>query len=201
MSTFNGLITEIPQISIDNFETKGMKFYFLSHCHSDHLKDIENFDEESPLYATPISKLIVSKKYPKINAIELDIGTSKNLEVANSDGSSLPFIVTPLSAGHCMGACMFLFQIEGTDILYTGDFRMSIDDAKKIKHLRDIVGYGNLVLYFDSTFFSPTYEKFPKLKDSIEKTIEIADKHLKACSSHKGIKENLSGRFKGGFKF
>lgn len=187
MSTFNGLIEEIPQISIDNFVTKGMKYYFLSHCHSDHLNGIEKLDQEAPLYATPISKLIVSRKYPKINIIELEIGVRRNFEVTSSDGKLLPFSLTALSAGHCIGACMLLFQIEGTDILYTGDFRISIENAKRIKALQEIIDYGNLVIYFDSTFFLSQYEKFPKINESIEKTIEIANNHLKACSSHKGI--------------
>lgn len=187
MSSFNGTINEIPSIAVDNFETSGKKFYFLSHCHTDHLKGIEQLPEGSLLYATPISSLIIRKKYPKLKINELEIGITKQFEVKEDNGNNLVFNVNALSAGHCIGACMLLFQIDGKDILYTGDFRISIDDAKKMIALREVADYGNLSLYLDSTFMLQKYAKFPKLKESIAKAIEVADKHIKSCRSHKGI--------------
>lgn len=175
-------------IAVDNFEKSGMKFYFLSHCHSDHLRGIAKLLTDSPLYATPISAFIIKRKYPQVEVRELEIGKGKNFDVKNSNGTTKSFVVTPLSAGHCLGACMFLFQVEGMDILYTGDFRISVNDAKRMRPLQEIVDYGNLVLYLDSTFMSPIYQKFPKLDQSIKKITEIAENHLKASSSHKGKK-------------
>lgn len=186
MSSFNGTIQEIPSIAIDNFERTDVKYYFLSHCHTDHLRGISGLSGDTPLYATPISSFIIRRKYPTLDVRELEIGVVKNFEVSRDDGESMHFEVTALSAGHCMGAAMFLFRIEGMDILYTGDFRISIENAMRMKELQEIVDYENLVLYLDSTFMTPTYHKFPKLKDSIEKTIEVTEKHLKACSSHRG---------------
>lgn len=42
-SSFNGIIDEIPGISVDNFERAGAvqaRAYFLSHCHSDHTQGL-----------------------------------------------------------------------------------------------------------------------------------------------------------------
>lgn len=192
MSTFNGVINEIPSIAVDNFEKSGMKFYFLSHCHADHLRGIENLNDDSPLYATPISALIIRRKYPRIRIRELEIGVATNFEVTSNDGKLMKVCVQSLSAGHCPGACMLLFQIEGMDVLYTGDFRISLENAQRIKAFQEIIGYENLVLYLDSTFMSSEYQKLPKLSDSIEKVIEITDNHLKENSSHKGLMKLIS---------
>lgn len=188
MSSFNGKLLEIPQISIDHFDNNDQQFYFLSHLHSDHLKGIEKLVTNSPFFASPISSFIIKKKYPHLQVEELEVGYSRNLEIINDDGSSLSFVVTSISAGHCMGACMFLFQIEGTDILYTGDIRISLDNAKNIKLLKEVRDYGNLVLYLDSTFMKSSYAKFPSQRESIAAIITVIKNHLDASSSHKGEK-------------
>lgn len=188
MSSFDGRILEIPHISVDHFDRNDQQFYFLSHLHSDHLKGIELLVTESPLLATPISSFIIKRKYPHLRVEELEVGYSRNLEVIKNDGTTLSFIVTSLSAGHCLGACMLLFQIEGTDILYTGDIRISLDNAKNIKLLKEVKEYGNLVVYLDSTFMKTTYAKFPSQRESIAAIIEATKNHLDTSSSHKGEK-------------
>lgn len=35
-SSFDGIIHEIPEVSVDNFQNTNCKAYFLSHCHTDH---------------------------------------------------------------------------------------------------------------------------------------------------------------------
>lgn len=186
MSSFDGRIKEIPHISIDHFDRNDEQFYFLSHLHSDHLKGIEKLVTESPFFATPISALVIRKKYPHLRVEELEVGYSRNLEVTKHDGSTLSFVVTSLSAGHCMGACMILFQLEGADILYTGDIRISLDNAKNIKLLKEVRDYGNLVVYIDSTFMKSSYAKFPTHRESIAAIITAIKNHLNASSSHKG---------------
>lgn len=189
MSTFNGQLQEIRHISIDNFENTESKCYFLSHCHSDHMRSLENLSQISqPLYTTTLSALIIQKRYPSINVQILEYGFPINIEFTDDDGKEVKFIVTALNAtGHCMGACMLLFQIEGLDILYTGDFRISLKHAQNIKTLNEIKSYSNLVLYLDTTFLNNSYKHFPSQHESSIKVIEIIDKHLSQSSSHKGI--------------
>lgn len=78
---------EIPSIAVKKFDIKGIKLYFLSHCHSDHLNGIGNLDEGSLIYASPISSFIISKKYPTLKIRKLEIGITKSFETENSDGS------------------------------------------------------------------------------------------------------------------
>lgn len=186
MSTFNGNIVEIPHIAVDFFEKTDRQFYFVSHLHSDHLRHLEHLQTEVPIFATPLSVFILSKKFPHLQFSELEIGYTKALETINEDGSTFHFNVTSINAGHCLGACMLLFQIEGCDILYTGDFRISLENAKNIKLLREVKDYGNLTLYLDSTFMKESYRKFPTQRESISKAIEVIRKHLSDSSSHKG---------------
>lgn len=44
MSTFPGILADIPGISIDKFDEKNLKskVFFLSHVHSDHVRDLLN---------------------------------------------------------------------------------------------------------------------------------------------------------------
>ena len=188
MSTFNGQMQEIRNISVDNFENKESHCFFLSHCHSDHMKGLENLSHIStPLYTTNLSALIIRKKYPSINIKILEYGCSTNIELTDDDGKEIKFIVTALNGtGHCLGACMLLFQIEGLDILYTGDFRISLRHATNITLLNEIKSYGNLILYLDTTFLNESYKYFPSQQESSSKVIEIIDKHLSQSSSHRG---------------
>lgn len=81
---------------------------------------------------------------------------------------------------------MLLFQIEGKDILYTGDFRISLQNTKNIKLLNEIKDYGNISLYLDSTFLSESFQEFPSQRESCLKVIEVVKKHLKLSSSNRG---------------
>lgn len=188
MSTFNGTVKEIPDIAVDNFEDNSLKCYFLSHCHSDHMKSLETLAHiTAPLYTTQLSEKIVRQRYPSINVQVLEHGYPQNIEFTRDDGTDVTFIVTALnSTGHCLGACMFLFQVEGLDVLYTGDFRMTLAHAKNIKVLNDIRSYNKLILYLDTTFMSDSYKYFPSQSESCSKVIEIVKQHLKGSSSHKG---------------
>lgn len=85
MSTFDGFLDEIENVSIDRFTEENFKskLFFLSHCHTDHmigLKDVHEDNElPGPLYLSEISSVIVRRLYPAIkNLVVLNIG-GKNL--------------------------------------------------------------------------------------------------------------------------
>jgi Cft2 family RNA processing exonuclease len=81
---------------------------------------------------------------------------------------------------------MFLFQIEGKDILYSGDFRFSLKNIENIKLMKEMRNYENLTLYLDSTFLNEKYMNFPQQSESCDKIIEMIEDHLRKSSSNKG---------------
>lgn len=188
MSTFEGEISEIAGISVDHFVNVELKCFFLSHCHTDHMRGLAALDTVAPIYATPISALIVRRKFPRLdnNLRLLEVGAATSVEVDQDDGSTLNFAVTAIPAGHCPGSCMLLFQIEGCDILYTGDFRMSLKNVKKIKIFEEIKAHGNLVVYLDSTFMKLNFPNFPSQTESVMKIVDIAEAFIKKSRTHKG---------------
>jgi DNA cross-link repair 1C protein len=188
MSTFCGEISEIPGIGVDNFSNTSLKCYFVSHCHSDHVRgigDLQNSDKPV-IYTTELSALILRRQYPDLNIKQLEIGFAMPMEIVNDANESVKFVVTALSGGHCMGSCMLLFQIEGLDILYTGDFRISLENARNVKALNEIRRYGKLVLYLDTTFMKEEYQNFPRQGESCKKITQVIQTHLKASSNNKG---------------
>jgi DNA cross-link repair 1C protein len=80
--------------------------------------------------------------------------------------------VTTIPAGHCFGSIMFLFKTPSKTVLFTGDFRIGINDASKLGHLhtkRDPIVIDKM--YADTTFLNASYEHFPKRSDSVEHAI------------------------------
>ncbi|XP_033232136.1 protein artemis-like isoform X2 [Belonocnema kinseyi] len=185
MSTFPGPIEEIPGISVDRFENKenlSASVYFLSHCHSDHMKGLHNFFIENLekknkfLYCSEISKAILNAKS---NLVKSDMikGLSALSPVVigfnREKGTTVFVTVTLIPAGHCPGSVMFLFEYNEKKILYTGDFRINANDFAKIKPLHDCDGK-NLYpkkfdkIYLDTTFLRLEYFKIPTRKESVD---------------------------------
>jgi DNA cross-link repair 1C protein len=189
MSTFDGKVCEIAGIRVDEFVDDRAKCYFLSHCHTDHMRGLKLLQTESPVYTSSISALLLRNKCPNLteNVRILELGIPNAVELIQDDGSSLNFVVTAISAGHCAGSCMLLFQIEGCDILYTGDFRISLKNAHNIKLLKEIrSSSANTVMYLDSTFLKSSFPSFPSQTESVNTILEIVDKFLRKSMSHKG---------------
>lgn len=188
MSTFNGEINEITGISVDYFENVQQKCYFLSHCHTDHMKGLSLLETDAPLYTTSISALIIQRQCPNIQNIRVvELGISTSIELQQEENNeTINFSVTALSAGHCVGSCMLLFQIEDHDILYTGDFRMSLKNAQNIKILEELRNLKKTTIYLDSTFLKTSFPFFPTQTESVRKIKEIAKNFLDESKNHKG---------------
>lgn len=186
MSTFGGKIQEIPDISVDRFDEDNLnsEVYFLSHCHSDHMRGLENvyFWEQLVkyhkfLYASQISCVILSKMYPftSVNVKELSLYTPNTIYFNNKT-----LTVTIISAGHCPGSVMFLFETELNRILYTGDYRINKSDIKKCNQFYNSYKELQVIdkIYLDTTFFSKTYRKFPKRQESLTEICIIIKDHI-----------------------
>lgn len=198
MSTFNGEINEIAGIAVDYFENAELKCYFLSHCHTDHTKGLAMLQTDAPIYATAISALIIRSKCPhlKDNIRELEMGIPTAIELDSDDESTTSsFVVTAISAGHCAGACQLLFQTDGHDILYTGDFRMSLKNAQNITLLNEIKNRKNVIAYIDSTFMKPSFANFPTQTESVNKIVAVVRRFLEKSPRHKGLQILVSIHF------
>lgn len=190
MSTFNGVIHEIPQISVDEFSNAEQKCYFLSHCHTDHMRGLSSLRTDAPLYTTSISALILRSTFPTLeqNIKILEIGIASSFDLPLDEcGKTLSFVVTALSAGHCPGSCMLLFQIEGVDILYTGDFRISMKNLQQVKTFEIIRSHANCIVYLDSTFMKTSFPIFPTQTESVVKIVQLVGAHLKGNKNNIGI--------------
>lgn len=185
MSTFGGKIQEIPYISVDRFDGENLDsdVYFLSHCHADHMKGINNYfwdhliNKIRFLYASKISCAILKLLYPNCvnNIKELCINIPSTVNFQNNSLS-----ITSIPAGHCPGSVMFLFITESKNILYTGDYRISKNDFKKIKvfynNFKQVIKFDKI--YLDTTFFSKSYLKFPKREESLDQICKIIYRHI-----------------------
>nr|XP_021330742.1 protein artemis isoform X4 [Danio rerio] len=177
MSSFAGRMKEYPSISLDRFDRENLhaRAYFLSHCHKDHMKGLKGpllkrklkFSLTVKLYCSYVTKelLLSNPRYAfwedHIVPLELDSPTSISL-IDESTGETEDVVVTLLSAGHCPGSVMFLFEGAKGTVLYTGDFRLAVGDAARMEYLHS----GDRVkdiqsVYIDTTFFDPKYYQIP----------------------------------------
>ncbi|KAK5645116.1 hypothetical protein RI129_006416 [Pyrocoelia pectoralis] len=194
MSTFNGKIIEISEISVDRFEknNENSLVYFLSHCHTDHMRGLPNWSFQTSLlvrpevflYATPISVKILKHLYPQIESklIEIEIYNSTLIKIPDKDTH---LTVTALPAGHCPGSVMFLFETVDKTILYTGDYRVSASDLRKYKAFYSLGKVKRIdKMYLDTTFFNLSYFKFPPRSDSINHMFTVIQEWIKQSSAH-----------------
>ncbi|XP_056605346.1 protein artemis [Triplophysa dalaica] len=177
MSSFAGRMKEYPTISLDRFDRENLhaRAYFLSHCHKDHMKGLKGpllkrklkFSLTVKLYCSFVTKelLLSNPRYgfweDHIVALELDSPTHICL-IDETTGESEDVVVTLLTAGHCPGSVMFLFEGSRGTVLYTGDFRLAVGDAARMEQLHS----GDRVkdiqsVYLDSTFFNSKYHQIP----------------------------------------
>lgn len=185
MSTFSGEVKEFPFIAVDFFKNEA-RCFFLSHCHTDHLVGLSDVKCEALIYASPLSALFIKQKYPSLRNVRvLEIGLTVAIDLPEDEsGKAASLTVTAISAGHCAGSVMFLFQNESYDVLYTGDCRLALKDVKNIKILKETRHH--FVIYIDSTFLSSNYIKFPSQTESANTIVEMTKNFLKRSGNNKG---------------
>ncbi|GFY53836.1 protein artemis [Trichonephila inaurata madagascariensis] len=186
MSTFDGVIKEYPLISIDNF-LKSNNFdstvFFLSHCHTDHMKGLKYFDFFQLLESRCFSKIYLSDVSEHIiknddalshlseYLVTIPLEQPTIIPVPNKDGEvHTRIVVTLLTAGHCPGSVMFYIEGENGKILYTGDFRLPVGGSARLVNLHDEQGRLKPLdaLYVDTTFCNETHTYFPTREQSLE---------------------------------
>ncbi|XP_017881799.1 protein artemis-like isoform X2 [Ceratina calcarata] len=189
MSTFLGLIKEIPGISVDRFDGDNLtsSVFFLSHCHTDHMQGLTDAffeyiqSSDKYIYCSPVTKALLENKFRhKSHCIkEIDVNRPTVIEYRTRNDDAIVVSVTAVSAGHCPGSVMFLFERDTVSVLYTGDFRINPKDLSKLKALH-YSGQSKLIprtftkIYLDTTFLSNDYVSFPTRQESIVKICQVS---------------------------
>lgn len=124
----------------DMIEADEIDLLFLTHFHLDHCGALPWFLEKTTfkgrVFMTPATKAIyrwLLSDYIKVSNISTDelLYTEKDLEKSMDKIETINFHqemdvggvkFTAYNAGHVLGAAMFLIEIAGVKILYTGDF-------------------------------------------------------------------------------
>ncbi|KAM4569759.1 protein artemis [Odontesthes bonariensis] len=200
MSSFAGRMKEYPYISLDRFDRENLhaRAYFLSHCHKDHMKGLKGpllkrklqISRTVRLYCSFVTKelLLNNPKYAfweeYIVPLELESPTQISL-VDEASGEKEDIVVTLLTAGHCPGSVMFLFEGGQGNVLYTGDFRLAAGDASRIEHLHS----GSRVkdirsIYLDSTFYDPRFYQIPTREVCLSGMSELIGNWISQSSYH-----------------
>lgn len=192
MSSFTGKFKEYPMISADNFEKENLSSlaFFLSHCHKDHMSGLDSKafhtrlmgSKSVYLYCSETTEnlLLCDPSYSHlkshIHSIPLEQQTMIPLFDENTDEES-SICVTLLPAGHCVGSVMFLFEGQHGNVLYTGDFRLSVGDVKRIPFLHANGSIKDIKsIYIDTTFCLPKMNSLPTREQSRDAIIELIER-------------------------
>ena len=169
-------------ICVDAFRygaVKGQNAYFLSHFHSDHYIGLTASWSHGPIYCSKVTGNLVRQQLRVDPKWVVDLDFEKKTEVAGTEGVH----VTMISANHCPGSSLFLFEKEiGTGnasrlqrVLHCGDFRACqahLEHPLLRPDVLDAVSGKNRqqkldVCYLDTTYLNPKYA-FPPQQQVIQ---------------------------------
>ncbi|ELT96369.1 hypothetical protein CAPTEDRAFT_147464 [Capitella teleta] len=200
MSTFGGRMKEYDLISLDRFDGVNMQSsaYFLSHKHADHMLGLSNSsfayrlssNKNIRLYCSPVTKALLSfdSRYsglmPFIVALDLDVPNV--LRINNPQSDKYEVTVTLLSAAHCPGSVMFLFEGNQGTVLYTGDFRLCVQDVMQMDALHQAPGKPKTLtsLYIDTTFCVPQALFIPSRQECVSAVLDIMQEWFDESPNH-----------------
>lgn len=208
MSTFEGIIEEIPGISVDNFENNNLQssIFFLSHCHTDHMRGIDQFlqsllvKNDIIFYCSRITKQFIIGLWNFGDDMKSRISTideNQTIIVKHKYENEENYLtVTSISAGHCPGSIMFKFEFKNKFILYTGDFRINSLDLFKLKPLHcsrfKPLKFDNI--YLDTTFFTSSFSHLPIREKVYPEIIKVVEDWLRKDRDNL-IRIEVSSRF------
>ncbi|KAH8732888.1 DNA repair metallo-beta-lactamase-domain-containing protein [Phaeosphaeriaceae sp. PMI808] len=169
-------------IAVDAFRygaVKGQNAYFLSHFHSDHYIGLTSAWSHGPIYCSKVTANLVRQQLRVDSKWVVGLDFEKKSEVPNTQG----VFVTMISANHCPGSSLFLFEKETGKgkasklhrVLHCGDFRACqahIEHPLLRPDVLDAVSGKNKqqkldVCYLDTTYLNPKYA-FPPQQQVIQ---------------------------------
>lgn len=174
-------------ICVDAFRygaVAGCNAYFLSHFHSDHYVGLSSTWSHGPIYCSRVTANLVRQQLRVDPQYVIPLEWEEKTEVPGTPGVT----VTMISANHCPGSSLFLFEkplSKGPDpklqrILHCGDFRackMHVQHPLLRPDVQDHVTGKTKdqkidVCYLDTTYLNPKYA-FPEQEDVIRACSEL----------------------------
>ncbi|EME87550.1 uncharacterized protein MYCFIDRAFT_27226 [Pseudocercospora fijiensis CIRAD86] len=161
-------------ICVDAFRygaVKGCQAYFLSHFHSDHYVGLTSSWRHGPIYCSKVTANLVKQQLRVDPQYVIPLEFEKTIEVPGTKGVR----VTMISANHCPGSSLYLFEktmgkhYNGNPrlqrILHCGDFRackMHVQHPLLMPEVQDKVSGKSReqkidVCYLDTTYLNPKY--------------------------------------------
>ncbi|KAK3686283.1 DNA cross-link repair protein PSO2/SNM1 [Vermiconidia calcicola] len=171
-------------ICVDAFRygaVQGCQAYFLSHFHSDHYIGLTSTWSHGPIYCSKVTGNLVRQQLRVDPKYVIDLEFEKTVDVPNTKGVK----VTMISANHCPGSSLYLFEkVVGKKqngeprlqrILHCGDFRACrkhVEHPLLMPNVQDVVTGKTKeqkldVCYLDTTYLTPKYA-FPSQENVIK---------------------------------
>ncbi|KAF1940235.1 DRMBL-domain-containing protein [Clathrospora elynae] len=169
-------------IAVDAFRygaVKGQNAYFLSHFHSDHYIGLTKAWAHGPIYCSKVTGNLVRQQLRVDPKWVVDLDFEKKTGIPGTEG----VCVTMISANHCPGSSLFLFEKEISQnknprlqrVLHCGDFRACqahIEHPLLRPDVLDAVSGKNRqqkidACYLDTTYLNPKYA-FPPQQQVIQ---------------------------------
>jgi DNA cross-link repair 1A protein len=171
-------------ICVDAFRygaVEGCQAYFLSHFHSDHYIGLTSTWTHGPIYCSRVTANLVRQQLRVDPKYVIGLEFEETVDVPNTRGVQ----VTMISANHCPGSSLFLFEkvigkkTNGESrlqrILHCGDFRACrahIEHPLLMPNVQDKVNGKTKeqkidVCYLDTTYLNPKYA-FPPQESVIK---------------------------------
>ncbi|GAB7356735.1 hypothetical protein MBLNU459_g7641t1 [Dothideomycetes sp. NU459] len=169
-------------ICVDAFRygaVEGCRAYFLSHFHSDHYIGLTASWCHGPIYCSHVTANLVRQQLRVDPKWVVDLDFETKFEVPGTSGVN----VTMISANHCPGSSLYLFEKttgKGPNpklqrVLHCGDFRACPAHVEHSLLRPDVVDIATGkerqqkldVCYLDTTYLNPKYA-FPSQEDVIK---------------------------------
>ena len=171
-------------ICVDAFRygaVQGCQAYFLSHFHSDHYVGLTSHWSHGPIYCSKVTANLVRQQLRVDPKYVVDLEFEQTVEVPGTNGVK----VTMISANHCPGSSLYLFEkVVGKKfngqpklqrILHCGDFRACREHIQHPLLMPDVQDKltGKTreqkidVCYLDTTYLNPKYS-FPSQENVIK---------------------------------
>ncbi|KAF2481112.1 DNA repair metallo-beta-lactamase-domain-containing protein [Neohortaea acidophila] len=171
-------------ICVDAFRygaVEGCQAYFLSHFHSDHYVGLTSSWSHGPIYCSKVTANLVRQQLRVDPKYVVGLEFEQTVDVPGTKGVKM----TMISANHCPGSSLFLFEkVVGKKtngeprlqrILHCGDFRacrMHVQHPLLIPDVQDQLSGKSKeqkidVCYLDTTYLNPKYS-FPSQENVIK---------------------------------
>ena len=127
---------------------------FVSHAHSDHLRN------HNIIHATEITIRLARSRVSKFTAVPLEYGKTYAFDSAK---------IRPEPAGHILGSAQFIIDWLNCRIVYTGDFKLGHNETCRPAQIHECD-----ILFMDTTFGRGDFS-FPDYQFLTQKLLEFVD--------------------------